>query len=148
MSENEENLVEWLEFETSREQLGAHFARILQYFREDGTKSVDKIEWAMRQRNSSGLVDPAHTLKGEALQFGAKPLSELAEKIELAARHFVETQDTPEELVPDAAKLRPLFERTLALFENATNPIVERRSGTGDRRINDRRASNQTFGRL
>lgn len=143
MSDQDENLVDWDEFEAVRQQLGANFARILRYFEEDGVKSVEAIEQAMHERSSVALVVPAHTLKGEAAQLCAKPLSELAEEIEMAARHFIETQETPDELVPAAAKLRPLFERTIALLEKATNPLVERQRGFGNRDAN-----NQKFGRI
>lgn len=132
MSVEREDLVDWGEFETAREELGAGFARILMYFREDGAVSVERIEAAMHANDAVGLVTPAHTLKGEALQFGARPLSELAETIELTARHCLETQETPDELVPQVAELRPVFEATLALFEEATNPLVQRRSAAED----------------
>lgn len=131
MAFERDELVNWAEFEAARAELGAGFARILKYFREDGVASVDKIEAAMHANDAVGLVVPAHTLKGESLQFGAMPLSELAETIELAARHCVETQETPDELLPEVARLRPLFEATLALFEEETNPLMQRR-GVGD----------------
>lgn len=143
MSEDDEDLVDWEEFEAVRQQLGASFARILLYFAEDGVKSVEAIEKAMHERNSVALVVPAHTLKGEAAQLCATPLSALAEEIEMAARHFVETQESPEELVPAAARLRPMFEKTIALLERATNPLVERR-----REFGQKQASNQKFGRI
>lgn len=122
-----EELVEWTAFEAAREELGAGFARILSYFREDGVRSVEAIEAAMREGSAAGMVVPAHTLKGEALQFGAEPLGDLAEHIELTARHYLEIQETPDELIPEVAKLRPVFEATLNLFEEATNPLVQRR---------------------
>ena len=143
MSGEEQDLVDWNEFEAARTQLGANFARILQYFREDGVKSVNAVEAAMRARDSAALVRPAHTLKGESLQFGAMALSALAERIEMSARRFVEIQQTPEELVPEAAKLRPMFDETLAQLEKAINPLVERRPGFGQKI-----AANQKFGRI
>ncbi len=143
MSFQEDELVNWAEYEAAREQLGSAFARILQYFREDGTKSVEAIERAMREKVSVALIVPAHTLKGESLQFGAYPLSRLAEIIEMRARHLVEIQANPDELMPDAAKLRPLFEATLDALERATNPLVERRRDRGEPDV-----ANQKFGRL
>lgn len=143
MSDEQEDLIDWEEFEAVRRQLGANFARILRYFEEDGAKSVEAIEKAMRERDSVALVVPAHTLKGEAAQLCAMPLSSLAEEIEMAARHFIETQETPDELVPAAARLRPLFDRTIALLEKATNPLVERQRGFGRRET-----ANQKFGRI
>ena len=143
VSFEKDDLVDWTEFEAVREELGADFARILRYFHEDGVKSVEAVEQAMRQRISAALVMPAHTLKGEALQFGARPLSEIAEKIEMTARHLVEIQQTPEELVPDAAQLRPIFEATMASLEEATNPLVQRRQEAEEPAV-----ANQKFGRL
>ncbi len=111
----------------AREELGAGFLRLLSYFREDGQKSVSAIEDAMRSANAAALVLPAHTLKGESLQFGAQPLAELAETIEVTARRCVETHEKPNDLLSEVVKLRPLFEATLAWFERETNPIVDRR---------------------
>lgn len=111
----------------AREELGAGFARMLSYFREDGHKSVAAIEEAARAANAAALVIPAHKLKGEALQFGAQPLAALAEKIETVARRCVEIHETPTELLGDVVKLRPLFDATFALFDRETNPLAERR---------------------
>ncbi|MGB3844621.1 Hpt domain-containing protein [Sphingopyxis sp. YF1] len=121
-------LVDWDEFRATRTQLGAAFVRILGYFREDGTKSVAAIEDAMRARDARGLVMPAHTLKGESRQFGAERLAELAEDIEMFARHCVEAQVSPEEYLPRVVELRPLFEQTLAALEREANPLVQRRA--------------------
>ncbi len=143
MSFDAENLIIWDEFNAAREQLGASFARILQYFKEDGVKSLEAIEQAMHERNSAGLIAPAHTLKGESLQFGAETLSQLAEKIEMASRHFVEIRATPDELVPDVVKLRPVLEETLNQLEAATNPLVDRASAFGEKKV-----ANQKFGRI
>lgn len=126
-------LVNWASFSQARTELGANFVRILGYFREDGIKSVDQIEAAMRAHNSAALVLPAHTLKGESRQFGADPLSDLAEAIEVKARACVERHDTPEIALADVVRLRPLFEQTLALLEREANPLVERRPVFGRR---------------
>ena len=127
MPNNAEVLVDLTVLSQAREELGAGFVRMLSYFREDGRKSVVAIEEAMRGANAAALVLPAHTLKGESLQFGAQPLAELAETIEMAARRCVELQEKPTELLGDVVRLKPLFEATLALFERETNPIVDRR---------------------
>ncbi len=124
---DETPLIDWPAFAQCRAELGAGFVRILGYFREDGVKSVAAIEAAMRAQNAAGLVIPAHTLKGEARQFGADMLGDLAERIETVARDCVENRDTPEEALEDIVALRPLFEQTLALLEREANPLVERR---------------------
>ncbi|CAN5460773.1 hypothetical protein BH09PSE4_BH09PSE4_18790 [soil metagenome] len=128
MSDTDEKLVDWTAFGHARSELGAAFVRILGYFREDGVKSVAAIEAAMRAHDATAIIIPAHTLKGEARQFGAEPLADLAESIEVIARDCVETRDTPEEALELVVKLRPLFEQTLSLLEREANPLVERRN--------------------
>jgi HPt (histidine-containing phosphotransfer) domain-containing protein len=137
-----EAVVNWGTFARTRSELGPGFVRILGYFREDGEKSIAKIEDAMHRRDTAGLVIPAHTLKSEARQFGADPLGELAEEIEFTARRAIEARMFPDELIPQVAKLRPLYLQTMQLFEKETNPLAQRRPVFG------RAAGNQEFGRL
>lgn len=113
-------LVNWSDFSQARTQLGDQFVRILGYFREDGVKSIAAIEDAMRRSDAAALVRPAHTLKGESLQFGAEPLGLLSEHIEHTARRCVETRESPNELMESVARLRPLFNDTVALFDRET----------------------------
>ncbi len=87
----------------------------------------------MRAQNAAAMVLPAHTLKGEARQFGADPLADLAEVIETIARDCVERHETPSQALEHVVELRPLFEATLGLLERETNPLVERRSAFGRR---------------
>ncbi|MEO6582606.1 MAG: Hpt domain-containing protein [Sphingomicrobium sp.] len=143
-SEPASNVVDWVHFERSRAELGPGFIRILSYFREDGAKSVDQIEQAMHEGNPAALVIPAHTLKGEARQFGAEPLAEIAELIETTARLCIESHSRPDELVKDVVELRRLFRETIDLFEKATNPLVTRAAQGAF----GRKASNQDFGRI
>lgn len=141
---NDSDLVDWVYFERSRNELGPGFIRILGYYREDGAKSVAAIEQAMHEKNTVALVIPAHTLKGESRQFGAAPLADLAEKIEDLARSCIETHRFPDELVPDVVELRRMFNRTVELFDKATNPLMQRAPVTGF----GRKAANQDFGRI
>ncbi|HMJ93286.1 MAG TPA: Hpt domain-containing protein [Allosphingosinicella sp.] len=120
-------IVDWEAFSRTRTELGAGFVRILGYFREDGEKSVAKIEDAMQRGDAAALVIPAHTMKSEARQFGAEPLGALAEEIEMGARRAVEMRVPPDDLIPQAARLRPLYSRTMELFERETNPLAQRR---------------------
>ena len=140
------DIVDWVHFEKSRGELGPGFIRILGYFREDGAKSVALIEAAMREQNSVGLVIPAHTLKGEARQFGADPLAAKAELIEQTARFSIETHSFPDELIADVVELRKLWNQTLELFDKATNPLLTRAApasgGFG------KKVANQGFGRI
>ncbi|HEY5712438.1 MAG TPA: Hpt domain-containing protein [Allosphingosinicella sp.] len=140
-----EELVDWSTFSRMRTELGANFVRILGYFREDGEKAVAKIEDAMHRRDATGLVLPAHTLKAEARQFGAQPVAALAESIEQAGRRAVESRQFPDHILPEVAKLRPLYCQTMDMLEEETNPLVSRR-GSGDGF--GKKPSNQEFGRL
>ena len=146
MTDDSPDIVDWVHFEKSRSELGPGFIRILSYFREDGTKSVAQIEAAMREQNTVALVLPAHTLKGEARQFGAEPLAVVAELIEQTARLCVETHRFPDELVPEVVQLRKLFSETIDLFDKATNPLLTRAAPTAGGF--GRKASNQGFGRI
>ena len=143
--EESSGVVDWLYFEKSRAELGPGFIRILGYYREDGEKSVAKIEQAMHEHDTVALVIPAHTLKGESRQFGAEPLAEIAERIENVARSGIETHRFPDELVPDVVELRRLFNATVDLFDKATNPLMTR---TAPASFGRRSASNQDFGRI
>ena len=147
MSNDELDIVDWVHFEKARGELGPGFIRILSYFREDGTKSVAQIEEAMHGQNAAALVLPAHTLKGESRQFGAEPLAKIAELIEQTARICVETHRFPDELVPQVVELRRLFNRTVELFDKATNPLLQR-GPNGPVGGFGRKAGNQSFGRL
>ena len=139
------DIVDWVHFEQSRRELGAGFIRILGYFREDGVKSVAAIEAAMRDQNTIGLVIPAHTLKGEARQFGAEPLAACAELIENSARISIETKSFPNELIADVVRLRKLWNSTIELFDKATNPLQSRAPTAG---AFGRKITNQGFGRI
>jgi histidine phosphotransfer protein HptB len=146
LSDDRPDIVDWGHFEKNRAELGPGFIRILSYFREDGVKSVAQIEQAMRDQDTVALIIPAHTLKGEARQFGAEPLANIAELIEQTARLCVETHRFPDELIPEVVQLKKLFNETIELFDKATNPLLTRAApvagGFG------RKASNQGFGRI
>lgn len=135
--------VDWESFQAARSELGADFVRILGYFREDGSKSVARIEDALRGKNAAALVVPAHTLKGEARQFGAEALADVAEAIEVRARQCVEWRIEPDDLIDRVVQLRPLFTATMDAFDRETNPLVERR-GFGKKPV----VTNQNFGRI
>jgi histidine phosphotransfer protein HptB len=139
-----DDIIDWAAFQTARSELGGDFIRILGYFREDGAKSVDAIETAVRANNSVAIVMPAHTLKGEARQFGADALGDVAEIIEDHARQCIEWGHTPEGMIEHVVKLRPLFTQTLDAFDKEINPLVERR-GFGKKPM---LVNNQGFGRI
>ncbi|MDQ2879400.1 MAG: Hpt domain-containing protein [Pseudomonadota bacterium] len=134
MAIDEQTLIDWTAFARARSELGGGFVRILGYFREDGVKSVAAIETAMRASNAAAMVIPAHTLKGEARQFGAEPLGMIAEKIEMIARDCVESRDTPSHALEHVVALGPMFEATLQMLEREANPLVQRRPAGFGRR--------------
>ena len=141
------DIVDWALFEKNRAELGPGFIRIISYFREDGAKSVAQIEAAMREQNTTALVLPAHTIKGESRQLGAEPLAAIAELIETTARLCIETHRFPDELVPEVVHLRKLFNETVELFDKATNPLMTRpQPGPGG--FGRKQANNQGFGRI
>ena len=145
LSDEQPAIVDWALFEKNRAELGPGFIRIISYFREDGAKSVAQIEQAMRDQNTTALVLPAHTIKGEARQLGAVPLAVIAELIETTARLCTEIHRFPDELVPQVVDMRRLFNETVELFDKATNPLVSRSPSSGGF---GRKANNQGFGRI
>jgi histidine phosphotransfer protein HptB len=144
LSDERPDIVDWTHFEKCRAELGPGFIRILSYFKEDGTKSIGQIEQAMHEQDTTGLVLPAHTLKGESRQLGAEPLAKIAELIETTARLCIETHRFPDELVPEVVELRRLFTQTVQLFDKETNPLMTRAAPGGF----GRKVGNQGFGRI
>ena len=144
VADEAQEIVDWGHFEKSRSELGPGFIRILSYFKEDGVKSIAQIEQAMHEQNTTALVIPAHTLKGEARQLGAEPLAAIAELIETTARFCLEAHRFPDELVPEVVQLKNLFNETVELFEKATNPLKTRTAPAGF----GRKVTNQGFGRI
>lgn len=141
--DDSQDIIDWAYFEETRRTLGPGFIRILGYFREDGMKSLEAIERAMHGHDTTALVIPAHTLKGESRQFGAEPLAEVAEKIEMTARHCIEVGRFPDELIPDVVQLRRLFKATLDKFDEAISPLMQRSKPQGF----GNRVANTGFGR-
>ncbi len=131
-----QDLIDRAALKRLRTETGPAFARLVGYFREDAATSILAAEDAARRRDAAALIRPAHTLKGEALQFGAGPLAALAERIETDARLCVETQGAPDALMADVPRLRPLLARTLTLLMQETaaapaaRPVFGRRTST------------------
>jgi len=68
----------------------------------------------------------------------------VAEKIEQTARFCIESHRFPDELIPDVVELRRLWNRTIELFDKATNPLQSRVAPGGF----GKKIANQGFGRL
>lgn len=127
-------IVDWASLAETRGQLGTSFIRILGYFREDGARSIELIEMAMRSGDASAMIMPSHKLKSEARQFGGERLGQLAEDIEMFARQCVETRETPEQYVDRVVQLRPLFNSMMDAIDAETSPLVQRHKGFGTAR--------------
>ncbi len=123
MSQAGNGVVNWVSFAQTRAVIGSDFVRILGFYREDAAKNVVAIEQAFRARDAVAMVRPAHTLKGDSLQFGGEALGKLAEHIEQVARQCVEDRSPPDALAADIPRLRPMLIETLGLFErDLTSP--------------------------
>ena len=137
MDENR-GIVDRSQFAAARAELGASFAKIVGYYRDDGAKAIGGIEDAARRLSAVDMVRPAHTLKGDSLMLGAEALGLAAEEIEKAARRAVEAHDFPDHMLPRIRDLRDLFAETLAFFDRELAPVARpvvltlpRRSGFG-----------------
>jgi|GEM_PF-542806 hypothetical protein len=120
------DLVDWVRFDQARASLGVRLFRHLGYLREDGAKAVTQIEDAMRSGDAVAMVNPADLLRAEALQIGAIGVAALAEDIEDQARDCIEYRQTPDNIIEAVVKLRDAFERTVALIDGETNPLMAR----------------------
>lgn len=117
MGQSGNSVVNWTTFDQTRALIGSDFAKILGYYRDDAAKCVVAVEQAYKLRDAVSMVRPAHTLKGDSLQFGGEALGRLAEHIEHSARRCVEEHSAPDKLDAEIIRLRPLLIETLAAFE-------------------------------
>jgi histidine phosphotransfer protein HptB len=129
MVDQKHAVVDWARFAQSRTQLGPRFLRVINYFREDGGKSIAAIEASLRVRNPIGMIGPADLLKNDALQIGALSVAEIAEDIEFAARDCVEWRQAPDALLESVMALKAHFAETLTLLDREVNPLLAKRAG-------------------
>ena len=121
-------IIDWERFSQTRTQLGGRFVRVLDYFREDGAKSVAAIEDAIRTRNAIAVIGPADMLKNDAIQIGALSVAELAEDIEFAARDCVEWHEAPDALLEQVLQLRDQFMDTVVQLDGEAKPLLMKRA--------------------
>ncbi len=117
MVQTSNGVVNWTTFGQTRALIGNEFNKILGYYRDDAAKCVVAVEQAYKLRDAVSMVRPAHTLKGDSLQFGGEALGRLAEQIEHSARRCVEEHSAPDKLDMEILRLRPLLIETLSHFE-------------------------------
>lgn len=121
MVQTSNGVVNWTTFGQTRALIGNEFSKILGYYRDDAAKCVVAVEQAYKLRDAVSMVRPAHTLKGDSLQFGGEALGRLAEHIEHSARRCVEEHSAPDKLDIEILRLRPLLIETLSHFERELN---------------------------
>lgn len=128
-------VVNWTTFGQTRSLIGNDFSKILGYYRDDAAKCVVAVEQAYKLRDAVAMVRPAHTLKGDSLQFGGEAIGKLAEHIEHSARRCVEEHSAPDSLDVEILRLRPLLIETLGQFERELQKtaaaVPARRPGFG-----------------
>jgi len=115
---------------------GPDFSRLVGYFGDDGARCIALIEQAHGQGDAVALVDPAHKLKGEARQLGARRLGDISAEIERTARRCIEQQQQPGTIDHEISMLRICFSQTLALLCELTPRRVipaSRRASAGPR---------------
>lgn len=127
MGQTSNGVVNWTTFGQTRALIGNEFTKILGYYRDDAAKCVVAVEQAYKLRDAVSMVRPAHTLKGDSLQFGGEALGRLAEHIEHSARRCVEEHSAPDKLDMEILRLRPLLIETLSHFERELNKTPVRR---------------------
>ncbi|WP_238147170.1 Hpt domain-containing protein [Rhizorhabdus dicambivorans] len=136
MVQSGNGVVNWTTFDQTRALIGNDFTKILGYYRDDAAKCVVAVEQAYKLRDAVSMVRPAHTLKGDSLQFGGEALGKLAEHIEHSARRCVEEHSAPDKLDAEILQLRPLLIETLSHFERALAktaavPMIRRPAAAG-----------------
>ena len=93
------------------------FPRLVEFFLEDATIYIGKIEEGLIARNAQLIVPPAHTLKSSARQMGAAKLADVAMHIETEARKALSARGTIEHLAPDISALKTLLAQTRAALQ-------------------------------
>ena len=59
---------------------------LIQIFLEDTPRRIAEIHTALAMADNRTLIIAAHSLKGSAANFGAKPLRDLCERVELCGK--------------------------------------------------------------
>ncbi len=132
MRQNLSTDIDWAVLQETRARFGVNFFRHFGYFTQDGPKSVQAIEDAMRAMNAAKMVLPANRLAEDAFLFGATALGELAEYIEMQAQRCVAQHLAPDDLLRDVLALRPLYFTSVSRLERDISPLVRRKGKTSE----------------
>lgn len=121
------DVIDWTRLAAARERMGGKFWRTLGYLYDEGLVAMSAIENALRAHDPVAMISPAERLKDEALPLGAMRLAEIAESIEMQARDCVEWHQDPAPLIEAVVSLRATFAETVALLQQDSNPLIQRR---------------------
>ncbi len=98
------------QFNLTCKTLGDKLAVVIGYFMEDCDDYLKRIETAAAQHDISAAVMPAHTLKSSSRQFGLLELSELAKRVEAAAKAYA-AGEVSEDIAPLVSQMRGYFDK-------------------------------------
>ncbi len=121
--------INWVRFNMLREQQQHRFFEQFSYFRDDGKKSVQAIEDAMRNMNVAPMIVPANRLMEDAEYFGAEALADHAAALQLAAQNCLTRRERPDHMLRDILNLRPLFFTSIAEMERHSSSLARKEHG-------------------
>ncbi|TZG24608.1 Hpt domain-containing protein [Sphingomonas montanisoli] len=115
-----DSIVDWKRHDALHDLLEAEFPRLQALFKRDALMWIATIEQAVGASDAGELIRAAHTLQGDAFQFGALALGATAEAIERMARRGLDDRSPTTALRRATSKLRPLLANTVQQFEQAS----------------------------
>ena len=71
---------------TLQELLGERFKELVETFVRDSVERLQDLKSAIAERDSSNIIQHAHSLKGSSRNIGAYPLADLCDHMEKQAR--------------------------------------------------------------
>ncbi len=78
--------IDTMVIEDLRKEGGSFFLELVDLFDTEAPASIRDIVEAFTRNDLKAIARSAHRLKGSAVTFGAQPMSELCQALELAAR--------------------------------------------------------------
>lgn len=94
---------------STRSTLGDTFGIVTGYFIEDADHYLTLIAEAAARNDPAAAIMPAHTLKSSSHPFGLTALSDLARRVEISARSYMQNEDA-EDIAPLIHTMRAQFE--------------------------------------
>jgi hypothetical protein len=118
------DIVDWSVFSRTRTELGADFVRILGYFREDGEKSLARIEEAMQRRDAVGPGLARSHAEIEARQFGAEPARRACRGNRVHRPPLCRAAHVPRRAGAAGDEAPARLPQDMELFDGETNPLA------------------------